>query len=79
MKFSDQRHGERMGIREVYYDEAGKPSAYVENAARVIQDTIDELRATLIRMQEALDKPILTTADFEDPAIGDDATAKRQS
>jgi len=52
-------------IHEVHYDDDGKPVAYTENPAYVAWDA-DEGDPTgiLLRMAVAIDKPILTPADF---------------
>jgi hypothetical protein len=54
-------------LREVYYDDAGKPSAY--GAVAKVAWSADEDPATpltlLERMREALGKPFLDARDFE--------------
>ncbi|PHM20711.1 MAG: hypothetical protein CK604_07340 [Curvibacter sp. PD_MW3] len=54
-------------LREVYYDDAGKPSAY--GAVAMVAWGADEDPATplsiLERMREALGKPFLDARDFE--------------
>ena len=56
-------------IHEVHYDDDGKPVAYTENPAYVAWDA-DEGDPTgiLLRMAVAIDKPILTPADFGESA-----------
>lgn len=49
-------------LTEVHYD-AGIPRLYADNAT-VGGNSIEELRETLERMLRALDKPVLTPADF---------------
>jgi hypothetical protein len=53
----------------VHYDDDGKPVAYTENPAYVAWDA-DEGDPTgiLLRMAVAIDKPILTPADFGESA-----------
>ncbi len=53
------------GIHEVYYNlETGKPNGYHSKPRRVDAETIEELKWTLNKMLEALDKPVLTKEDF---------------
>lgn len=67
-------------LREVYYDESGKPSAY--GAAAQVAWSVDENPATPLhiveRMREAINKPVLDVRDFEyeeDPAADGKATS----
>lgn len=52
-------------VYEVYYDDAGIPSARTEDAVRSYCESVDELRRELERMLKCLDKPLLTDADFK--------------
>ena len=45
-------------IREVFYDENGDISGMAENPD-IIADSIEELKATLQRMTDSCDKPII--------------------
>lgn len=63
---------EHYTIREVYYDENGKPDGYTSNpikpeAFMEFEDStpIDDIRWQLKNMLVALDKPVLTPEDFE--------------
>lgn len=51
------------GIKEVHYNSKGKPFAYGES--HLTEESVDDLRLTLTRMLEALNKPVLTKEDFE--------------
>lgn len=46
-------------ICEVYYDDNGKPIMQTEKGVSVCGENIEQLRVTLERMLECLDKPIL--------------------
>ena len=50
-------HGLR--IFDVYYDEAGAPIATHEAPTYVYGETVDDLKAQLALMLEALDKPVI--------------------
>jgi hypothetical protein len=49
-------------LREVYYDEEGKPAAHGEPF--VSGDNLEELSAVVHRLTEALGQPILKPEDF---------------
>lgn len=51
-------------IHEVYYDAAGQPEAVTVDAMTPDGTTLEELRATLERFQEALNEPVLQYEDF---------------
>ncbi|MGZ5802337.1 MAG: hypothetical protein ACXWJZ_17115 [Burkholderiaceae bacterium] len=52
-------------IREVYYDDDGNPNGYVDHAADLSSvEGIAGLAWVLVRMREALEKPILREGDF---------------
>jgi hypothetical protein len=58
-------------IREVFYDENGKPDGYTMEPVYPAGNTIGELREELERMLKALKRPVLSEADFE-PSSGDE-------
>jgi len=49
-------------FKEVFYDDKGKPDAYSEPF--MCGDDLDELRLLLLRLEKALDKPVLHENDF---------------
>ncbi len=51
-----------VALREVYYDEEGKPAAHGEPF--VSGDNLEELSAVVHRLTEALGQPILKPEDF---------------
>lgn len=51
------------GIKEVHYNSKGKPFAYGESY--LTEESVDDLRLTLTRMLEALNRPVLTKEDFK--------------
>jgi len=55
-------------IHEVYYDDDDKPISYTADPAVVMWDVSEDPVSTptneLLHMAEAIDKPILTPADF---------------
>lgn len=53
-----------MQIHDVYYDDDGRPDGYGQNASAVGGEHLGEIRQTLERMTECLDKPILSAEDF---------------
>jgi hypothetical protein len=57
----------RRELREVYYDDAGRPCAYGAPAQVLWDDEEDPATpySILQRMREALDKPVLDARDFE--------------
>jgi hypothetical protein len=55
---------EFFGVHEVHYDDDGKPSLYSADPVAVCGGALDEIRWTLDRMREAVDKPILSKSDF---------------
>lgn len=55
-------------IHEVHYLD-GKPEMYTENPTPVASESIEGLRATLLRMLRCLDHPALKETDF---ALGSD-------
>ena len=71
--------GERVtyAIHEVHYPHQGDdtPVAMTENPVAPVAESLDGLRWTLTRMLEALDKPVLTEADF--PSSKEEEAVKR--
>lgn len=51
-------------IHEVHYDEAGKPNGFTENSVSPIGDSTEELKASIHKMLEAFDKPVLDYDNF---------------
>lgn len=64
---ANEEESARRELREVYYDDTGKPSSY--GAIARVAWNMDEDPATplllLERMREALGKPVLADEDFE--------------
>ena len=52
-------------IHEVYYNDDGVPEMCTEDAVSVVGDNLAEISDTLLWMQKALKKPILSYSDFE--------------
>jgi len=50
-------------IHEVYYDDDGKPKAHTAEPVSVGGNTLQDIRWTLNRMQEATKKPFLIYED----------------
>lgn len=50
-------------VHEVYYDEAGRPTACTENPVEPFGETFEELRDDLHLFAKALEKPVL---DYDD-------------
>lgn len=67
IEFVDPLSGPWRSIHEVYYDDEGRPFAYMEDPAGVISDEGDgfDLSGVLDMMRSALDKPVLVEKDFE--------------
>ena len=57
------KKGECLAIHEVHYKDDGSISGHVEIPARVIGESIEELRTVLEQMLGALDKPIIDKTD----------------
>ena len=49
-------------VHECHYDCAGDkiPTSWTEEAIRIIEDSVDEMRVTLTRIRKACNQPILT-------------------
>ncbi|KWN80853.1 hypothetical protein WM24_23745 [Burkholderia ubonensis] len=70
-----QTNGETWrAIHEVYYDDAGVPWGYTENAVGIVWDEDGDPHWTLDQMRKALDAPVLAESDFigKSPAAEDD-------
>lgn len=52
-------------IHEVYYDKAGKPTAYTTHGVGPAGATLEELSRELELFKAALAKPVLSAADFD--------------
>jgi hypothetical protein len=54
-------------IHEVYYDRDSKDlvQGWTENPVRVIGDSLEDLRWTLEKMLESLDKPVIDNTNEE--------------
>lgn len=57
------------GIHEAFYDSPSEepPGSYTVEAVGVVGDSIEELRDTLHRMLQCLEKPVLDFASEEAP------------
>lgn len=53
-------------IHEVYYDENGIPNGYTENGVYVNGENIEDMRWSIEKMNECLEKPILSIKNFPD-------------
>ncbi|QRY51706.1 hypothetical protein [Mycolicibacterium septicum] len=55
-------HGTAYSIREVYYDDDGKPRAWSGQDFNPVSmwEELDDLKGTVKLLQGALDKPVLT-------------------
>jgi hypothetical protein len=54
--YPDERY---YSIQEVYYDKDGKPTGFCDADVRN-WESLDDLRGTLTKMLEALDRPLIT-------------------
>jgi hypothetical protein len=52
-------------IHEVFYDEKDEPASCTSKSIDVSGETVEEMRSSLQRMLQALDKPILDYNMFE--------------
>lgn len=55
--------GVEYAVREVYYDKAGYPEDWSQNAIPVVGLTLSELHDTLDFMKLALDKPVINIGE----------------
>ena len=51
-------------IHEVYYNDKGEPNSYTANGVTVAGESKESLKWVLEKMEEALDKPILSEKNF---------------
>lgn len=56
-------------LHEVYYDDAGEPTACTEGAVAPFGESLGELRRDLERMLSALDQPVLHLSEIGTPAV----------
>lgn len=70
MQLADPQGNPYWEIREVYYDETGRPNGYTDRGAITLATEgdkpltpVEALRWQLQRMLEGLEKPILTPGD----------------
>ena len=49
-------------VHECFYDREGDkiPTSWTEDAIRIIEDSLDDMRVTLTRIRRACNQPILT-------------------
>lgn len=47
------------GIYEVYYNDVGKANGVTESPIRIYEESVDDLKKTLILIEEALTKEVL--------------------
>lgn len=57
-------------IHEVYYDQNGKPAAYMRCPAGVESESPEGLMWVMERMKKALELPVLKITDFPEPSDG---------
>jgi hypothetical protein len=63
--FSQTTGGEQfLTMREVYYDDAGKPTNYTKRGVGPHGEDLEEMRRSHEKMAKAFDLPVLTDADF---------------
>jgi hypothetical protein len=46
-------------IREVFYDESGRPTSWTAEPTCLAEDSVEDLEASFVLMMEAIKKPIL--------------------
>ncbi len=63
--FSDENNGEPwVEVCEVFYDKNHEPYLYTARGVGVMGEDIKEVKQSLFRMLDCLDKPVLMKADF---------------
>ncbi len=63
--FTEENNGESwVEICEVFYDKDHQPYLYTARGVGVVGETPDEIKDTLYKMLDALNKPVLMKADF---------------
>ena len=59
MRHTDAYGREYFAIHETYYNDKGEPTAWTDDAAYVMGETMDGVREELDRMLRALDYPVI--------------------
>jgi hypothetical protein len=63
--FTEENNGESwVEICEVFYDKDHQPYLYTARGVGVVGETTEEIKDTLYKMLDALNKPVLMKADF---------------
>jgi hypothetical protein len=63
--FTEENNGESwVEICEVFYDKDHQPYLYTARGVGVVGETTEEIKETLYKMLDALNKPVLMKADF---------------
>ena len=62
LKHSPQPDMTYYTVHECYYTDDGSENGYTENPVWAAGGTIEELRADLTRMLQALDRPVITVS-----------------
>jgi hypothetical protein len=65
-----------LGLREVYYDEKGRPFAHGDPF--LCGETPEELRLVLARLLQAIDMPMLKETDFPEESQTDNGTLEER-
>lgn len=60
----DAEGNESYMVHEVYYTPEGRPQMYTVNGVAPYGESLDELRKDVERFAAAVEKPVLTSADF---------------
>lgn len=51
-------------VRDVYYDDEGKPNGYSSVSSNISSDTVEGLKQNLKRIEECFEKPTLSGDNF---------------
>ena len=63
--FTEENNGESwVEICEVFYDKNHEPYMYTARGVGVVGETPEEIKDTLYKMLDCLNKPVLMKADF---------------
>jgi len=63
--FTEENNGESwVEICEVFYDKDHQPYLYTARGVGVVGETTEEIKDTLYKMLDCLNKPVLMKADF---------------
>jgi hypothetical protein len=63
--FTEENNGESwVEICEVFYDKDHQPYLYTARGVGVVGETPEEIKDTLYKMLDCLNKPVLMKADF---------------